>query len=683
MTTTEAPQLLTFQGAQRILASALPGYRQRPQQEGLAAAIESALADSKNLMAQAGCGTGKSLGALIPAILLAKRTGQRVIVATATKALQTQYAESDLPFLEASLGVPFKWAILKGRSNYSCTAKEAKLRDAAQYMPSGRHNEVLAALENDPDHSGDRDELPLVTNEAWGELSTSAAECPGKKECPFGDVCKAEKAKARAQEADIVITNIAMLVTDIRLRQITHGAVSLLGEFSYVIFDEAHNLPDIVTDALSDSLGPSAFNRVCGDADKVLADFGYGDSASVRTSADTLWGGLRIAWDSACQRRRNTTDPLPFTPSAVGGDLHSTLLGALEDLSTRLGELAAAVRNAMREIPRDEKVTRAKAARVLRRLEDWELRVQGYWQGDPAGIVSWLEREETMVRGRQEMRLYLRSAPIDIAPFMIEHFWSQMTAILMSATLSSGQAHGSVPDFGYLQRTLGLQGCLTFDAGTPFDYASQALLFTPDKSVPAPAGATTSAWRVYVQEVTQHLVTEAGGGALLLFTSRSAMEESYRVLAPRLQAAGLTCLKQGDKPNKVLKEEFARDTDSVLWGLKTFMEGIDIQGDALRLVVLDKLPFVPPTDLVFKARGDLLVRQHGSWADFRMLSIPLMCLVLEQAFGRLIRTVSDRGVVAVLDSRLHSKGYGRQILSSLPPASRTSDIHQAAGFFSR
>jgi ATP-dependent DNA helicase DinG len=264
-----------------------------------------------------------------------------------------------------------------------------------------------------------------------------------------------------------------------------------------------------------------------------------------------------------------------------------------------------------------------------------------------------------------------------VAPFLRGALWDVVPALLSSATLAAGK------DFSYLAETLGLEPgeAVTYDAGTPFDYQSQMLLFTPEKGLPEPkSGQAGAAWRTYAQAVTLDLVTKSKGGALLLFTSRSALNESYKALAGMLQMQGLTVLKQDDAPTSSLIRQFKQDGNAVLFGLRTFFEGVDVQGSALRLVVLDKLPFAVPTDLVNRARCEALVRQYGKWADWDRLTVPQMILILTQGIGRLIRHRDDRGVVAILDPRLSSKSYGRRIIGALPPARRTTRPEEAMDF---
>jgi Rad3-related DNA helicase len=254
----------------------------------------------------------------------------------------------------------------------------------------------------------------------------------------------------------------------------------------------------------------------------------------------------------------------------------------------------------------------------------------------------------------------------------------------MSATLTTGKSRRTgEADFSFLERTIGLDDgeAETYDAGSPFDYPRQAMLFTPVKGAPEPTGQTVPAWRTYTQAVSGHLVRESGGGALLLFTSRNAMNEAWDGLSGQFQAEGLHCMRQGDAPPSELVRVMKEDGNAVLFALRTFFEGIDIQGAALRLVIIDKLPFTPPTDLVHKARCEAVNAEYDSqWAMFDKLIVPEMLLILTQAFGRLIRHADDKGVIAILDPRLNSKGYGRKILAALPPARQTTDIEAASAF---
>jgi Rad3-related DNA helicase len=333
-------------------------------------------------------------------------------------------------------------------------------------------------------------------------------------------------------------------------------------------------------------------------------------------------------------------------------------------------------REEVKATPAYDDSTKIARSRLLRRSANQMTRLEAYTTDPAEQTIRWAEMEQSMFRGERRERLYLRSAPVSVAPFLRAALWDRTPTILSSATLAAGT------DFSYLMRSVGLDPSetMTFDAGTPFDFRRQVLLFVPDKDQPDPA-KSPPAWRGYAQAVTYDLVAQSGGGALLLYTSRSAMNEAYTAMAPRFQLLGLTPMRQGDAPSGELIRLFKANGNGVLFALRTFFEGVDIQGRALRLVVLDKLPFAVPTDLVYQARGEALERQYNDkWASFTRLAIPLMTLILTQAFGRLIRHRDDRGVVAILDPRLSSKRYGKTIISALPPARLTNDPEAAFEF---
>lgn len=670
---TTAPR--TFEDAQVMLAASLPGYTKRPHQMRLGAAIEQAIADDRPIMAQAGCGIGKSFAGLIPAIL----SGRRVIVATATKALQDQY-EGDLKFLQEHLGVDFKWAVIKGRSNYPCMAKIADIK-----MPTRGQDEIIRELLSadarwtEELYVADREKLPLVTSGEWAAMSMGSGECPGKRECPLGEkgLCWAERAKDKANAAQVVITNMAYLMVDMKLREVTGGTVSLLGDYDLLLADEAHNLPEAVTSALSDSMGLSALERIATDAAGYLQlmERHMGLADDVARASVALWQELEAGYRQF-KGSKKFDEPMPLGQAMIVRQWQDQFVS----LSDALSALGAEVD---RTRP-DEPKTKIAKARLLRRLGDWAGRLMAVIMDSDADTCRWLEMEEFSARSGKIQRLMLHTAPINIGPWMRENVWERtdrdgdpepLTVILMSATLAAGK------NFGYLGTMLGLLPGepVLFDAGSPFDFATQARLFIPTKDDPAPNGQTTQEWKTWAREVTRHMVLEAGGGALLLFTSRTAMNESYRLLGPAFEAAGLRVLVQnGEMPNSQMLKIFKEDEDSVLFGLKTFMEGVDVKGRSLRLVVLDKLPFAVPTDVLYQARCSAIDRRGGR--SFNEMTVPQMTLVLTQAAGRLIRHRDDRGVVAVLDSRLKGKGYGNQILTSLPPMPQLTDPRQAASF---
>lgn len=668
--TTVAAAPTTFAEAQEVLAANLPGYTRREHQIALAEAIEQTLRDEKPAgLMQAGTGTGKSLAALITLIL----TGKRSVVATATKALQNQYSGKDLPFLQENLGVDFAWAVLKGRSNYPCWIKA---QDLTSPTPGQRTVlDRMGEIRPDPNDGGsaviegeiiDREDFPAVDDREWSAFAMGAAECAGK-DCPFYRQCFTQRAKAKAAEADIVITNIAYLLTDLTIRQSSGGNVALLGDYENLLVDEAHNLPDRATDVLQDSFTESTFRRLARDAGGYLLTEGEEETAEeIERAAQILWMALEPRW--ATWKLDKGTDPMPLPLKLI--------LSALGDGIAGLYQAVDATYDAVAETRPQEGKAKVARLRLMNRLAAARDRLAAFSTDPATKTVRWVEEQEFTVRGERRSALCLRSAPIDVGPWLREVIWDTTGAIMMSATLATGN------DFSFLAGQMGLRPgeAREFRAGSPFDYTRQMRLYVPPADVPVPSGATTREWRVWSQQATSHLVTQAGGGALLLFTSRTGMNDAYNAMARTFQSRGLTVLKQGDMPVPELVRQFREDGNAVLFGLRTFFEGIDIPSRALRLVVLDKLPFAVPTDILWAARCDAVVRKYGARKDFPMMTIPAMILTLTQAFGRLIRHHDDAGLVAILDSRLTGKTYGRGILAALPPAPVVTDIHQAGDF---
>lgn len=673
--TTPATAPASFAEAQDVLAAKLPGYGRRTHQMALAEVIERVIASEGHGLLQAGTGTGKSLAVLIPMIL----SGDRVVLATATKALQTQYSSKDLPFLAEHLGVPFTWAVIKGRSNYPCyaKAKEIPAPTHGQQRVADRLAELSAKQSVIDLEITDREDFPSLPESEWSAFSMSSTECPGKKSCPFGDVCIAERAKARAAEAQVVITNTAYLLTDLNFRSQTGGDVQLLGEIDRVVIDEGHTLADVATSTLEDNMGEGSFVKLGRDMAAYLdrAELDERLGLAIEPAAAALWQALGDM-HALFARKIPKSDPMPLSPQQLIEDLGPHFIALYQAIDAARLEVGS-----RRGFDEREKMART---RILRRSANQLDRLRAYTTDPASKTVRWAELEVSQFRGQTRERLYLRSAPVSVAPFLRLALWDAMPTILMSATLATGKDRRTgETDFSYLERSIGLDRgeAETYDAGSPFDYPRQAMLFTPAKGAPEPTGQNVPAWRSYAQAVSAHLVRESAGGALLLFTSRSAMNEAWEGLADQFAAQGLHCMRQGDAPASELVRVMKEDGNAVLFALRTFFEGIDIQGTALRLVVIDKLPFTPPTDLVHKARCEAVNAEHNDqWAMFDKLIVPEMLLILTQAFGRLIRHADDRGVIAILDPRLNTKGYGRKILSALPPARQTTDVEAASAF---
>lgn len=666
----------TFADAEEILAQRLPGYEARLQQQALARMVEEAIADEAHLMGEAGCGTGKSLGYLIPSIL----SGKRVVISTATKALQDQIASKDLPFLAEHLGVPFTHALLKGRSNYVCVAKLAEADTPAT-------NDVRVWINGtgkDEGFDGERDSLPFeITNPEWRGITATTDECPGARECPVADACYAEKAKAKAQAADVVVVNHALLLTDLEVKRITDGFASMIGEYDALVVDEAHELEDWATNAFGVRLSDRSFSTLTGFVRKMVAEFWAPDDEtrakvedqvmSVAAATDRLWAELWATRPPAESDYRGNAKPQDTTWRIR----HATLLRKVEeatvpsDLAEALiamnGSLVAldsAVRGLDREAVTDPKAIKRWKMATTRTL-NMSLRfadlVRELFSPVP-GEVAWCEMENV---GKANERLVVQSAPIEVGDRLRALIWTQTPSVLVSATMSIG---GS---FDYIAGRLGLDEFRSIDVGTPFDYESQSALYVPDGFI----SPKDRAWADRAVDEIEALVRASDGRALLLFTSTRQMKRAYDTIANRLP---YTCLIQGDQPNKVLAAEFMADTHSVLFATRSFFTGVDFQGEACSLVVIDKLPFPVPTEPVTEARCEAIKARGGN--DFTDFVIPTMSLVLKQGYGRLIRHRDDRGIVAILDSRLNT-GWGRSIKRSLPEGQRLSEFREVESFF--
>lgn len=692
--TTPAPTSVlptTFAGAQAVLATRLPGYRRRPQQEWLAGAIEIVLETVgqdegfAHLLAQAGTGTGKSLAAAIPAIL----SGGRIILVTTTIALMNQYIHSDLPFLEANLGVPFTWAPLKGLSNFLCKAKLDQRPDIPQLDALLME---ITVPDGAPQHTGDRDDItvPMITAQ-WREVSSTTEECPGKSKCPLAASCYGMLHKEAAAGVDIVVTNAAMLLTDVKVNKTIRDRMAVpadthpvIGSYKALIIDEAHELVDIATDFLGESLSQGGIMKFVEQASSFVnlhlhtrdedgEESGAG-LARLREAGilEERIAGHLSAIGEIVLAHLGKKDKTAVDKSFIGQ--HIEVFAEFYDALHQMVTLAKDT-----EIDKGSKEDQKEKQQLLVKTGQNHLdELKTILLAEDDEVARWAETYTVKGRHRPDVKRWaIKTAPIDVAPILQAELWSKVPAVLMSATLATGRG---TDRFGYMGRALGLEGAITLDVGSPFDYAKQAMLYYPGREAPSPAPETREAWAAYAPEATLGLVRAAGGGAMLLYTSRTAMKAAHDMIGDRLRADGLTTFLQGgDLTNKEIAQRFREDEDSVLFGLRSFMTGMDFPGRTNRLVVIDKLPFPVPTEPVFEARTRAIENRRGD--AFNELSVPMMTLVLQQAFGRLIRTVDDWGMVAILDPRLATKPYGRRIVAALPDAVTTSSIDEVRAFF--
>ena len=611
------------------LAAALPGFEPRSEQAALAQEVADALERGEHLLAEAGTGTGKSLAYLLPALA----SGKRVVVATATKALQEQLLTKDIPTAAWALGRAVRCAVLKGRQNYLCRRSVHSLA-----LLSGSADALFRTHEDarewerlrdwvETTETGDRAELSFEPRPTlWSELAVGADRCAGRR-CPFLDSCFSEEARERAGEAELVIANHALYFADVAVRGRSDGP-GVLPEHDAVVFDEAHRLEEAAAAWFGGRLSLPAVRQLLRDVERVCRESGTTIPAralaEIDAAAEELLGGL----DTGRGRRRLTEREVEAALEPA-----SALAGGLEHLA-----------EALHGAGEDED---ALARRALGAVDDLDACLA---VGDP-NAVSWAEQGA------------LAWAPVDLSHLLREKLWQrEVTAVLVSATLEAR----------FLRRRLGLDEAREVALASPFDYRSQALLYVP-RTLPEPRSPGYYA-RLADEVVALGRLSE--GRALVLTSSYRALDELWERAAPRLP---YTTLRQGDAPRERLLERFREEVDSVLFATSTFWQGVDVRGESLSLLVIDKLPFSAPGDPLVEARCERIVREGGDW--FAEYALPSAVLQLRQGFGRLIRGHDDRGVVAVLDPRLRTRAYGRRFVDALPPAPLVADLAVVADFF--
>jgi len=634
-----------------LLAQSLPGYEARPGQVAVAEAVERSLREDHILLCEAGTGIGKTFAYLVPALL----SGRRVVVSTATRTLQEQIFHRDLPLAQSILGTDVPVALMKGLPNYLCRRRYAEY--LLESGPGSREDATELAQWVRRTTSGDLSELrgwhedsPLRRRVASGTDTRIGAGCA------YYDECFVTKMRKDAQAAQLVVVNHHLFFADLALRGPHPGHV--LPDYDAVILDEAHQIEDIAAAFFGSRVRSSAVERLLSEVETKLGRTTIGTSGAVqalvlraRQSQRALFSS--IAADSPPGRSR--LDSSDWSRDLRG--VYYELDAVLEDIGHALVDYAA----------REVDATLGDALSQLeRRLLG--LREQLAAAVDPGeGQVAFVE-----IGGGE---LSLGTTPVDLSPILGPRLFDTVPAVaLLSATLASS-GHGSEASFSYVRQRLGLDAAahvVELSAPSPFAWSEQCLLYLP-KDLPPPAAPD---FLDRATERIRELILSTGGGAFVLTTSIASMKGLAARLAPRL--SGLNLLVQGERPKEVLLEEFRADRNAVLVATSSFWEGVDVPGAALRLVILEKIPFSVPTDPIVKARGALLEEQGKS--AFFELTVPEAAISLKQGFGRLIRHRGDHGVVALLDDRVHTKAYGRRLLAALPPARRTDDLEAVRDF---
>jgi ATP-dependent DNA helicase DinG len=647
------PRLAAIFGESGTIARALPGFRFRPQQLAMAEAVAEAIANRTVLVAEAGTGTGKTFAYLVPALLY----GGKVIVSTGTKTLQDQLFQRDLPLVRAVLGAPVTLAVLKGRANYVChhhlerTAAEGRLtsRADARYLPK-----IVAfsrASEN-----GDRGELADVPDDAtiWPQVTSTRDNCLGAN-CHWHSECFVLKARKAALEADVVVVNHHLFFADVMLRD--EGLAELLPACNTIVLDEAHQLPETATLFFGEQVGAGQLAELARDAE-VAARTGAREVPELPDAAAGVGPairGLRLALGDtpgklaqrAAAEREGVAEALAALAAAL--DRLATELGLFAERSEDLGNCAR----------------RATEASAL--LARWQSGLVGHGTPAEPGTPVWIRWVDVTAQGFQ-----LHASPLSVADvFAREVAASGRAWIFTSATLAVDR------DFSLYLNELGLTDARTGCWDSPFDYGAQALLYVPRGLPPPNSREHTEA----VIDVALPVLRASGGRAFLLFTSLRALHVARERLAAAIEREelGWTLLAQGEGARTELLTRFRELGNAVLLGSASFWEGVDVPGNALSVVVIDKLPFAPPDDPLLAARLEHLRAAGGN--PFFEVQVPQAAIALKQGAGRLIRTETDRGVLVICDPRLVDKPYGRRIWKSLPPMRRTRELAEVEAFF--
>lgn len=646
-----------FFSSQGPLAQTITCYRHRAQQLELSGAIMAALEDRARLVVEAGTGTGKTLAYLVPIMLF----GGKVILSTGTKTLQDQLFQRDIPAVREALRRPITVALLKGRANYVCHYHlERGLLDARlKSREEVQHLQHIARFASVTD-SGDRMACTDVPEDspAWGWATSTRDNCLGG-ECPRHKECFVLKARKKALEADLVVVNHHLFFADVWLKD--EGAGELLPASNAVIFDEAHQLPQTASLFFGETVTTGMLVDLCRDV-RAESAISAPDFPDLPVAA----GDLETA---ARQVRLGLGPNLARLPAAKALE-RTAFQDAVDVMVQRLARLDALV---------ESQAERAEAlARLHERCREASDRLARWLASQPpghpgvdsaplseAGMVRWLEATAHAV--------LFHATPLNAGELFARQIEDDPRAwIFTSATLS---VRG---DFSHYLSEVGLAEAQTGVWDSPFDYPSQALLYVPE-GMPDP---NSPGYTEAVVEATWPVLQASGGRAFLLFTSLRAMNEAHRLVQARMTGAGESypLLLQGEKSRSELLDEFRRLGNAVLLGSQSFWEGVDVAGEALSLVVIDRLPFQPPDDPVLAARVDALKRAGKN--PFFDYQLPHAVISLKQGAGRLIRRESDRGVLMICDPRLVEKPYGRRIWQALPPMRRSRKREDAMGFFS-
>ncbi|MDY4162706.1 MAG: ATP-dependent DNA helicase [Sutterella sp.] len=648
------------------LSKSVKGYRPREGQTAFSLEVAKTIESNGTLIAEAGTGTGKTFAYLTPALL----AGVSCVISTAGKPLQDQLFKKDLPALQKALGTPVRVSLLKGRANYVCLYR-LELARSGGMLPEQNSYVKLRLIERfaQTSRTGDRSELGSVPEDdrLWPMVTSTRENCLGKERCPKYDECFVKKAREAALESQVVVVNHHLYLSSMALRQQSDAIDGMLPKAALTVIDEAHQLPGIASDFFGTSFSTYEVEDVSNEA-RTLGRLKAPDGAAWDQLYDASVKAvreLRLAVQGIGLRegdRKAVWDVPRFGELSPG-------LGRLIQTFADLGEALRANKGRDNDID----TLAERHAQVLDEMKLWEPILKQFRDGMPEGgkiktgdRVRWIEVTQFAVR--------FNNTPLSFS----EEFRKLREAeggswVFTSATLSSDG------DFSHFKSELGIDGdCRSLTWGSPFKYWEQGCFYLP--RIPAPANNTIEHTRRVV-EATWPLIRAAGGRTFLLCTSLAAVEEASRCLAAKLEANGypFPLLVQGSRPKMALIDEFRLAGNAVLVGSMSFWEGVDVKGDALSLVIIDKIPFAPPNDPVGAARCEAIREKGGN--PFFMMTLPEAVISLKQGAGRLIRSEEDRGMLVLCDARVVEKGYGQTVIRSLPDFFKTRREDKALQFF--
>ena len=650
--------LYQFFGPGGVLSQRHPAYEFRKGQLAMAQAVEEALEEKRHLIVEAGTGTGKTLAYLLPII----KSGKRVIVSTGTKNLQEQLFFKDVPFLERALfgestaGEPrLKVCYMKGRGNYLCRKKLYDLTDQPILNGLDEINEFRTLLDWDKETpTGDRAELTMLpeTSPLWAKLNASAEHCVGSK-CAEFERCFITAMRRQAAESDIIIVNHHLFFADLSVKLAAEKApdAGVLPSAACVIFDEAHELEDVATSYF----GISVSNLKVED---LLRDLEITIREKKVVSTDLIQLGGRI--------RERSQFFFSLLPEGDGRFAFTNRDEFLEEFGSEF----IGLKNVIRQLHSELQAIPSKPDEIhnlIRRTDELHAQLSFLLESHEKNTVYWIERRNSRGRFAKNENVFLQATPIDVSAILRQSLFDRFESIVLtSATLAV--ANG----FDYIKARLGLDGARELIVPSHFDYESQAIFYVPpDMPDPRDPAFTAKA----IQRIRQ-LLEITRGRAFCLFTSLNQMQQVHDALLGQLS---YPMLLQGSAPKTALIEQFRSTPNAVLFATSSFWQGVDVQGEQLSCVIIDKIPFAVPSDPIVQARGRAIDDSGGN--SFFDYSVPAAVITLKQGFGRLIRSLSDRGLLVLLDSRILKKQYGKVFVQSLPAYTRTTDIRKVEEFF--